>query len=160
MAREAAAQLAIAREQARLRERVKRHTEELEQRVAEGTLELSVANERLEREIVERRRAEADAARANQAKSEFLSRMSHELRTPLNAILGFAQLLELDAQRPEDRESAEQIIKGGRHLLSLINQVLDIARIEAGGPFPSLPPPGAGDPGPAGLDPAPPPAAA
>src|SRR5260370_6460505 len=140
MAREAAAQLAIAREQARLRERVERHAGELEQRVAERTLELSVANERLEREIVERRRAEADAARANQAKSEFLSRMSHELRTPLNAILGFAQLLELDAQRPEDRESAEQIIKGGRHLLSLINEVLDIARIEAGVRCPSLAP--------------------
>src|SRR5260370_14863008 len=159
MAREAAAQLAIAREQARLRERVERHAGELEQRVAERTLELSVANERLEREIVERRRAEADAARANQAKSEFLSRMSHELRTPLNAILGFAQLLELDAQRPEDRESAEQIIKGGRHLLSLINEVLDIARIEAGGAFPSLQPPGLGRPGPPGLDLAPPPAA-
>ena len=145
IAREAATQLAIALEQARLRERVKRHTEELEQRVAERTLELSVANERLEREIVERRRAEADAARANQAKSEFLSRMSHELRTPLNAILGFAQLLELDAQRPEDRESAEQIIKGGRHLLSLINEVLDIARIEAGGLSLSLEPVRVGD---------------
>src|SRR5439155_13836667 len=90
------------------------------------------ANEKLQREVAERQRAEAEAARANHAKSDFLSRMSHELRTPLNAILGFAQLLELDAQRPEDRESIDQIVKGGRHLLSLINEILDIARIEAG----------------------------
>ena len=132
IAREAATQLAIALEQARLRERVKRHTDELEQRVHERTLELSAANEKLQREVAERQRAEAEAARANHAKSDFLSRMSHELRTPLNAILGFAQLLELDAQRPEDRESIDQIVKGGRHLLSLINEILDIARIEAG----------------------------
>ena len=78
------------------------------------------------------RRATKDAEEANRAKSEFLSRMSHELRTPLNAILGFAQLLELEAQGPADRESVEQILKGGRHLLGLINEVLDIARIEAG----------------------------
>jgi PAS domain S-box-containing protein len=132
IAREAAAQLAIALEQARLRELVKRHTEELEQRVGERTLELSAANGQLQQEIAERQRAEADADRANRAKSEFLSRMSHELRTPLNAILGFAQLLEFDTQRSEDRESVEQILKGGRHLLGLINEVLDIARIEAG----------------------------
>jgi PAS domain S-box-containing protein len=132
IAREAATQLAIALEQARLRERVKRHTDELEQRVHERTLELSAANEKLQREVAERQRAEAEAARANHAKSDFLSRMSHELRTPLNAILGFAQLLELDAQRPEDRESVDQIVKGGRHLLSLINEILDIAGIEAG----------------------------
>ncbi|PAX09202.1 ATP-binding protein [Sphingomonas lenta] len=94
------------------------------------------------RDITERRRAEEalDAARleaeaANRAKSVFLSRMSHELRTPLNAVLGFAQLLELDAVgRPKgEREAVAQILRGGRHLLSLIDEVLDIARIEAGG---------------------------
>jgi CheY-like chemotaxis protein/anti-sigma regulatory factor (Ser/Thr protein kinase) len=58
--------------------------------------------------------------------------MSHELRTPLNAVLGFAQILELDDLTSEQRESAEQIIKAGRHLLELINEVLDIARIETG----------------------------
>jgi signal transduction histidine kinase len=58
--------------------------------------------------------------------------MSHELRTPLNAILGFAQLLEMDSPTAEARESIEQILKGGQHLLGLINEVLDIARIEAG----------------------------
>jgi signal transduction histidine kinase/CheY-like chemotaxis protein len=73
------------------------------------------------------------ADRANLAKSEFLSRMSHELRTPLNAILGFGQLLEMEEHvSPEQRESTEQIIKGGRRLLELINEVLDISRIESG----------------------------
>jgi CheY-like chemotaxis protein/two-component sensor histidine kinase len=58
--------------------------------------------------------------------------MSHDLRTPLNAILGFAQILELASLGPEERESVTQILKGGQHLLQLINEVLDIARIEAG----------------------------
>ena len=78
------------------------------------------------------RQARAEAERANHAKSEFLSRMSHELRTPMNAILGFAQLLDLDELTPPQRQSVDQILKGGRHLLTLINEVLDLARIEAG----------------------------
>lgn len=72
------------------------------------------------------------AEEANRSKSEFLSRMSHELRTPLNAVLGFAQLLESDDLTPEQHESIRQIIGGGRHLLDLINEVLDITRIETG----------------------------
>jgi PAS domain S-box-containing protein len=78
------------------------------------------------------RDAQEAAEAANRSKSEFLSRMSHELRTPLNAVLGFGQLLELDTLTGEQRESVEQILKGGRHLLDLINEVLDISRIEAG----------------------------
>jgi signal transduction histidine kinase/ActR/RegA family two-component response regulator len=77
-------------------------------------------------------RAMQDAERANQAKSEFISRMSHELRTPLNAILGFAQLLGLDELDDGQRESVDQIVRAGRHLLQLIDEVLDIARMEAG----------------------------
>lgn len=73
-----------------------------------------------------------EAERANQAKSEFLSRMSHDLRTPLNAILGFAQILELDVRTPEEADSVRQILNGSHHLLDLINEVLDIASIEAG----------------------------
>ena len=86
--------------------------------------------ERQERQRAQQ--AEEAAAAANQAKSEFLSRMSHELRTPLNGILGFAQLLELDAQNPEQREGIDHILRGGRHLLALINEILDLARIESG----------------------------
>ncbi len=78
------------------------------------------------------RMAQEAAEQANRAKSEFLSRMSHELRTPLNAVLGFAQLLEMDSLTGEQRESVQHILKAGRHLLDLITEVLDIARIEAG----------------------------
>lgn len=76
--------------------------------------------------------AKEEADRANRAKSEFLSRMSHELRTPMNAVLGFAQLLDMDLITPQQKESTAEIIKAGKHLLELIDEVLDIARIEAG----------------------------
>lgn len=93
--------------------------------------------ERDRRNALLRAQKEADLARreadeANAAKSRFLSRMSHELRTPLNAILGFGQLLEGSELSEEDREGAGYIVKAGRHLLSLINDVLDLSRIEAG----------------------------
>jgi signal transduction histidine kinase/ActR/RegA family two-component response regulator len=77
-------------------------------------------------------RAHADAELANRAKSEFLSRMSHELRTPLNAVLGFGQLLSMGDLDEDQKESVDQILKGGQHLLGLINEILDIARIESG----------------------------
>lgn len=77
-------------------------------------------------------RARQEAEALNRAKSEFLSRMSHELRTPLNAILGFGQLLEYDLDDRENRDSVDQILRAGQHLLTLIDEVLDIAQIEAG----------------------------
>lgn len=76
--------------------------------------------------------AKEEAERANRAKSDFLSRMSHELRTPLNAILGFAQVLERRDPRPDQVSYVGHILKAGRHLLRLINEVLELSRIEAG----------------------------
>jgi len=90
-------------------------------------------------DITERKKAEDEirnaryeAEKANMAKSEFLSRMSHELRTPMNSILGFAQLLEMGELSPGQKKGVNHIMKSGRHLLDLINEVLDISRIEAG----------------------------
>ena len=91
---------------------------DLEQRVEDRTHSLKKAKE--------------EADRANLSKSEFLSRMSHELRTPLNSVLGFAQLLELQYQDPNIREATGAILKGGKHLLAMINEVLEISRIESG----------------------------
>ncbi|MFG6456747.1 ATP-binding protein [Roseateles sp. BYS96W] len=87
-----------------------------------------------------RRAEELDRAReaaeaANQAKNEFLSRMSHELRTPMNAILGFTQLMQMDASQPlppAQRHRAHQIAQAGWHLLAMINDTLDLSRIETG----------------------------
>ncbi len=90
-------------------------------------------------DITDRKRAEEEAReardnaeRATRARDEFLSRMSHELRTPLNAILGFGQILERTELTARQEEGVEQIVKAGRHLLGLINEVLDLARIESG----------------------------
>src|SRR4029450_6733420 len=117
---------AMADEMQRSYEALRQARDGLEQRVQERTLAVSAANQRLELEVAERGRAEREADRANQAKSEFLSRMSHELRTPLNGILGFAQILELETPSGGNRESVDQILRAGRHLLRLINEVLDI----------------------------------
>ena len=79
-----------------------------------------------------RRDAQEAAEAANKSKSQFLSRMSHELRTPLNAVIGFGQILELDDLNDEQREAVGHILTGGRHLLGLINKVLDVSHVEAG----------------------------
>ncbi|HEY6887573.1 MAG TPA: ATP-binding protein, partial [Solirubrobacter sp.] len=95
---------------------------------------LGISEDITDRKVAERAAgvARAEAERANQAKSEFLSRMSHELRTPLNAVIGFGQLLELDELEPHQAEAVQHILGAGRHLLDLINEVLDISRIESG----------------------------
>jgi PAS domain S-box-containing protein len=76
--------------------------------------------------------AKDEAERANAAKSEFMSRMSHELRTPLNSVLGFAQILQMELESKEDLELVDHVYKSGQHLLTLINEVLDISRVETG----------------------------
>jgi PAS domain S-box-containing protein len=82
--------------------------------------------------LAEIQRAKDEADAANRAKNEFLSRMSHELRTPLNSILGFGQLLERSAAGERQQRHAEYVLKAGRHLLTLIDEVLEISRIESG----------------------------
>jgi PAS domain S-box-containing protein len=98
--------------------------------------ELRRLNADLENRIEQRTRALAEAKeqaeRANAAKSQFLSQMSHELRTPLNAILGFGQLLELSPLQPEDVEHVGEVMRAGRHLLGLIDEILDLSTVEAG----------------------------
>jgi len=99
--------------------RLATHREQLEEEVSARTQQLQLAKE--------------TADRANLAKSEFLSSMSHELRTPMNAILGFGQLLQFDdSLSGENKDSVREILKAGEHLLKLINEVLDLAKVESG----------------------------
>lgn len=100
--------------------------------LGELTSELEHASQLLTQSAQEAHLARVDAEEASAAKSNFLSRTSHELRTPLNAILGFAQILENDLPEGRQKDSATLIHNAGQHLLKLINEVLDISRIESG----------------------------
>lgn len=88
--------------------------------------------ERVQQRTTEYHQAKNEADKANQAKSQFIYSMSHELRSPLNAILGFSQLLELDEEDEKKRKNIKEILTAGYHLLELINQLLDLSKIESG----------------------------
>jgi PAS domain S-box-containing protein len=94
------------------------------------TVMLDITDRKKNEETIQK--ATQEASKANLAKSEFLSRMSHELRTPLNSILGFGQLLEMGELEACHRKGVEHILKSGNYLLNLINEVLDITKIESG----------------------------
>jgi len=119
---------ALGKEFDRMGERLRRSYAELEDQVAARTHELREALAQLEQQ-----RAELEAA--SRHKSAFLAAMSHELRTPLNAVLGFSEVLRRrrhgELNERQDRY-VEEIQAAGQHLLALINDVLDLARIEAG----------------------------
>ena len=116
------AELEVARRNAEdARESLRQINEQLEQKVTERTAELE--------------RAVVAAKEANQAKSAFLAKMSHELRTPMNAIIGYSEMLIEDADDSGDNSAADdlrKILSAARHLLGLINDVLDLSKIEAG----------------------------
>ena len=128
-------------------EDLRRARDELEQRVRERTRELSEANASLKQQITERLQAEAllreredelkrakEAAEgASRSKSEFLANMSHEIRTPMAAILGYSDLMLDPDQSAGDRLNCVQTIRrNAEHLLVIINDILDLSKIEAG----------------------------
>lgn len=109
---------------------------ELEMRVEDRTAELQRQLRETERAQVEMSHAKDKAEQASKAKSDFLAQMSHELRTPLNSIIGFSDIIRSEVFGPVDNNRYREYIEGvhfsGVHLLSLINDILELARLEAG----------------------------
>ncbi len=125
-------QAAISIENARLYNDLESYSRTLEAKVKERTLELEQKNLHLQQEIRVRQQAEEVAEAANRAKSEFLANMSHEFRTPLNGILGYTQIFRKDKTLTEQYKNRIDIIhQCGEHLLMLINDILDLSKIEA-----------------------------
>lgn len=119
--------------------RLQAHERELLKGLAEAVVSTILLRERelqLQRTLTDRNMQLASALDqaqdANRAKSDFLATMSHELRTPLNAILGFAHALELGLQDPEQQRQARHVRETGETLTAILNDILDLAKIEAG----------------------------
>lgn len=111
----------------------RRNFEWLEDRVRERTHELGEANQQLQAEVTIRKQAQEEAAAARQAQAVFLASMSHEIRTPLNVILGYSQVLQQQvAGDAPEREALQAILQSGQHLLTLVGDVVDLSKIEAG----------------------------
>ncbi len=104
---------------------------ELTRALAASNAELGAKNAALESEVALRQLAEGKANAANEAKSRFLSFISHEMRSPLNAIIGFSEELG-DTLAGEPLQDSQSILRSGKHLLGLINNLLDLSKIEAG----------------------------
>src|SRR5690606_27721226 len=94
-----------------------------------GAMQNVTARKAQERALV---RAKEEAEAANRAKSAFLATMSHEIRTPLNGVLGMAQAMAMDELSPAQRERLDVIRQSGESLLAILNDVLDLSKIEAG----------------------------
>ncbi|MDH5388147.1 MAG: ATP-binding protein [Gammaproteobacteria bacterium] len=106
--------------------------ENLEAKVEEATKELNETMEELEVRNIELNMARSSAIASNKAKTEFLASMSHELRTPLGGILGFSELLDSTSLEPQQRDYSEIIKKSAHNLLHIIDDVLDLSKIESG----------------------------
>ncbi len=116
-------------------EQDRKHKQGLESKVAERTAELLKARDELEEHSIALLEAKNKAEEANLYKSQFLANMSHELRTPLNAIIGYSEILQEDAQELGEEERVSDLQKiqvAGKYLLGLVNDVLNISKIEAG----------------------------